>query len=248
MVRTLFIHFGITCLLLPSAFAQTPAPMAKVARYAVTFINRHDTNNDGILQQEEWEKLPGTPRAIDIDGDGQIALDELIRYFTDYGQGRTIHRTIVIDRSTPVPFNRDNRRLFRPFWQRTDTPSVAPSETQEPPDVSMEEMMIANEEPVDDDVYQRLLEERQIPTSRPYHVIPAQLRGVPRWFIILDKNGDGQVTLAEFAPTLAPATVKNFERFDKNGNGIIEPDEVRSVSTSTTTGGNTIGTAASASE
>ena len=234
-------------MLLSSVFAQAPVPTAKISRYADAFVKKHDTNSDGILQQEEWEKLPGTPRAIDIDGDGQITRDELIRYFTDYGQGRTIHGTAVIDRSEPYRFDPGTMRVFQPFWKRADSPPVvSPTETQESPNEDMEEMMKANEQPVDEDVYQRLLEERQIPVSRPYHVVSEQLRGVPTWFLIRDRNGDGQVSLAEFAPTLALATVKIFERLDKNGNGLIEPDEVRNSTTGTTD--TTTGTDTGASE
>lgn len=238
-MKTQLIHLGIACLLLPAAFAQVPVPIAKVSRYAATFIERFDTNGDGILQREEWENLPGTPRAIDIDGDGQISRDELVRYFIDYGQTRTIHRTIVIDRTEPVRFDRDNLRFFRSVLPRAETPPVSRTETQEPQDEdnAIEEMMKTNGEPIDSDVYQRLLEERRIPVSRPYHVSPEQLRGVPRWFVILDKNGDGQVSRAEFAPTLAPASMNYFTRLDKNGDGLLEPGEVRSSATNSTSGG-----------
>jgi len=225
-MRTLFTHFGIACLLLSVAFAQAPPP-AKVARYAVAMIQRYDTNDDGILQLEEWANLPGTPQAIDLDGDQRITLEELIWYFTRHGQGRTIHRTIAVDLSEPYRFDPANLRLFRPVWQRADAPSVSRTEAQEVVDDTIEEMIRANEQPIDDEVYQRLLEERQVPAARPYHVLPEDLRGVPAWFIILDRNGDGQISLAEFAPTLAPAMVERFKQLDKNGNGLIEPDEIQ---------------------
>ena len=226
-MKTFAIHFGIACLLLPVAFAQTPPPPAKVSRYAITMIQRYDTNGDGILQREEWAHLPGTPQAIDLDGDQQITLDELIWHFTRFGQGRTIHRTVAVDLSEPYRFDPTNLRLFSPRLQRADTPSVSLSETPEATNDAMETMMSANEQPIDDEVYQRLLEERQIPATRPYHVLPENLRGVPAWFIILDKNGDGQISLAEFAPMLAPAAVRRFNELDRNGNGLIEPNEVR---------------------
>jgi Ca2+-binding EF-hand superfamily protein len=213
---------------LPAAFANFPAPPAKVVRYAMTMMQRYDTNGDGILQREEWEKMPGTPQAIDLDGDQQITLDELIRYLTRYGQGRTIHRNVPIDLSEPYRFDPANLQVFRPVLPRADVPSFSSAGAHEASDNAMEELMQANEQPIDDEIYQRLLIERQIPAERPYHVLPENLRGVPVWFIMLDRNGDGQVSLAEFAPTLAPAAVELFKRLDKNGNGFIEPDEVRS--------------------
>jgi len=207
--------------------AQTPAPPAKVLRYAATIIQRYDTNGDGVLQREEWERMSGTPQAIDLDGDGQITLDELIWYFTHFGQGRTIHRIVLPDLAEPYRFDPANMRLFRPVWHRAEAQTTPQAETQDVSDDTIEEFMRMHEQPVDDDVFQRLLEEGQIPAERPFHVLPENLRGVPAWFILLDRNGDGQISLAEFAPTLAPARVALFRQLDRNGNGFIEPDEVR---------------------
>jgi Ca2+-binding EF-hand superfamily protein len=45
---------------------------------------------------------------------------------------------------------------------------------------------------------------------------------------MLDKNGVGQVSLAELAaPLFSPSMMALFKSFDKNGNGYIEPDEAR---------------------
>ena len=232
----LIFCFTLACLT-PTAFAQAPAARglapapAKVIRYADIFLQRYDINGDGILQQEEWEKMPGTPQIIDLNGDGQITKDELLWYFRHYGQSRTIYRTIAIDLSEPYQFDPANMRLFQPVWQRPSPPPppVPDVATQEQTEESIEAMMSANEQPIDDELYQKMLEERQIPSSRPYHVLPEHLQSVPRWFILLDKNGDGQVSLAEFAPTLSLRDVGLFRRLDKNNNGVIEPDEVRSA-------------------
>jgi hypothetical protein len=230
MMKKLFLilcFFG-TSAALSSVFAQelVSAP-AKVVRYARTVIQRYDTNEDGILQREEWEKMPGAPQAIDMNGDGQITQDELVWYFAHYGQSRTIHRTIRVDFSEPYKFDPANLRLLRPVLP-TAAPSVSGAGTSPTSgDGGAESVMKAHDQTIDDDVYQKLLEERQIPVSRPYHVLPEHLRGVPAWFFVLDKNGDGQISLAEFAPTLLPATVALFKKLDKNGNGFIEPDEVR---------------------
>ena len=213
------------------SFAAELVPPAKVVRYATIMIQRYDTNGDGILQREEWEKMPGTPQAFDLDGDGQITKDELIWSLTRYGQSRTTRRTFTVDLSEPIKFDPNNLRLLKPAVPRTSVPPVAVPDTPELSDDAVEEMMKANEQTIDEEAYQKMLEERQVPASRPYHVLPEHLKGVPRWFILLDKNGDGQISLAEFAPTLSPKRVALFKQLDKNNNGFIEPDEARSPRT-----------------
>jgi hypothetical protein len=228
----LIVCVGMGCLI-PTLFSQELAPApAKIVRYATILIQRHDQNSDGILQREEWAKMSGTPQAIDLNGDGQITRDELIWYLNHYGQSRTIHRTFTRDLSEPYRFDPANLRFLRPFVQRASAPPISNNETnQELFGDAAEGILKANEQPIDDDVYQKLLEERQIPSARPYHVLPESLRGVPAWFILLDKNGDGQISLAEFAPTLAPRSVQLFKQLDKNNNGFIEPDEIRTPQT-----------------
>ena len=231
MKKYQFVFCFIIVWLLPMSFAAEFAPPAKVLRYATTMIQRYDTNGDGILQQEEWEKMPGTPQAIDLDGDGQITKDELVWYLTHYGQIRTIHRTLFVDLSEPYKFDPKNLRFFTPAVPRTTAPPVALADIPESSDDGVSDIMKANEQPIDEDAYQKLLEERLVPSARPYHVLPEHLKGVPTWFILLDKNGDGQISLAEFAPTLSRSRVILFHQLDKNGNGFIEPDEVRTTQT-----------------
>ncbi len=60
-----------------SAPAATGDVPAKVVKYAVGFIKRYDTNNDGVLTQDEWTKLGTDYSSADFDKDGRITPLEL---------------------------------------------------------------------------------------------------------------------------------------------------------------------------
>jgi hypothetical protein len=50
---------------------------------------------------------------------------------------------------------------------------------------------------------------------------------VPDWFIKKDKNGDGQVAMAEFSGDWTDAEVKRFLGWDANNDGVISPVEAK---------------------
>ena len=49
--------------------------------------------------------------------------------------------------------------------------------------------------------------------------------GLPAWFLARDEDGDGQLTLSEFAPKPTPADLREFRRYDLNGDGLITAEE-----------------------
>ena len=50
-------------------------------------------------------------------------------------------------------------------------------------------------------------------------------KGLPSWFLIRDADGDGQVTLAEYAPDVSASSIREFARYDGNGDGVLTPQE-----------------------
>jgi Ca2+-binding EF-hand superfamily protein len=50
-------------------------------------------------------------------------------------------------------------------------------------------------------------------------------KGLPDWFIEKDADGDGQVTMAEYATLWSAAKAEEFARYDLNGDGVITPAE-----------------------
>jgi hypothetical protein len=44
---------------------------------------------------------------------------------------------------------------------------------------------------------------------------------LPEWFLERDADGDGQLTLAEFAPQATAAQVAQFRQMDLNQDGVV---------------------------
>ena len=62
--------------------------------------------------------------------------------------------------------------------------------------------------------------------ARRYFVPAGRLPGgLPEWFNERDTDGDGQLTLAEFAPDARPDQSLEFETFDANRDGVITSQE-----------------------
>jgi hypothetical protein len=60
-----------------------------------------------------------------------------------------------------------------------------------------------------------------------FHVSRASLPpGLPEWFTTRDADGDGQITMPEFAPSPSRADVVEFNRFDRNHDGVITAEEL----------------------
>jgi Ca2+-binding EF-hand superfamily protein len=79
---------------------------------------------------------------------------------------------------------------------------------------------------------------RSYTTRGPYRPKSATERlpkGLPDWFARNDADGDGQISMAEFAVSWTDDKVEEFAEHDANGDGVITPREVlsdRSIKTS----------------
>ncbi len=218
------------------------APLA-LRFYGRYLIGKYDADANGSLERAEWEdKLIGA-QAIDLNGDWTLTDQEVLFYLARYASGRTIHNpapkrpTYVANR---VVLEEDKETRIRPASapMRRETADAAAATDKENAnalaEMSDEEALAlfveenkALEEIEDQELLGVLLTEIDSATRREYAAPPEALKNVPVWFLARDVNGDGQLTLREFAPTLSTPAVAYFGKLDKNGDGFVVPDEAR---------------------
>jgi hypothetical protein len=209
----------------PSVDVESPASegdapiLAKVLRYARRLVERYDRNGDGKLQPEEWRQMQGSPKLIDRDGNGEITLDELAQYVANHGARRKIR---LLSRNLEELVA--NPPLLHPSTAASPGPSDGGEASQPGGDATTPKRP-------DDPALQTPNSPTQ-GADRMFHVSPkGQPPNLPEWFTTRDTNGDGQLTLAEYAPKATQTDVDEFARYDADGDGVMTPKECARAST-----------------
>jgi len=180
----------------PRPLPEVPVA-AKVRRYAAQFVTRHDSDGDGQLGPKELNGLPDGLRNADYSADGFVTTEELAASIAEYGLRRRMKL------SSPPPDNSDNL---------VDGPNSGGQETQPRGDTPA-----ATNGP-DGEPTRRRDTKFFVPSNR----LP---KGLPAWFVRLDRNGDGQLTISEFAPKGRQADIARFRKYDANGDGVVTAKE-----------------------
>ncbi len=191
-------------------------PPAKVLRLAQRTLRRYDLNANGRLEEAEWRKMPGEPRKMDTNGDGVITLEELTRRIASFGPRRSVEPAYSVAGSqalSPEEKNQEAAKSARglPTEELDDGPGVSAGGAKP----------AAGARPPGDDAAPKE------PRRETKFAIPAKRlpKGLPDWFLRRDLDGDGQITVAEFAPNPTPADLDEFARYDANRDGVITPSE-----------------------
>ncbi|MCF0233351.1 MAG: hypothetical protein HUK22_00070, partial [Thermoguttaceae bacterium] len=129
------------------------------------------------------------------------------------------------------PASAKYRRATEAEAKKAEEEEARPSESiADLSDEEVEERLVdgnpALESVYDDELLNVLLSDMDASSAREYAAPPEALRGAPVWFLARDKNGDGQLTLLEFAPNLTPQATAMFGKLDKNADGFITVAEV----------------------
>ena len=217
-----------------------PVTSLLLRRYADFLVKKYDYNKDGTLSESEWSKMGGAPQAIDMNGDFILDSPEIVYYLARYARERTIFNPIP-----PTPADRrhmivsDGTVLLRPLsgLLKTETPEEAEKAKEEEEELAdlteedLDTLLDETEETVgtvdDPKLFGLLQEEMDESKQREFAAPLEQLKGMPVWFLSRDTNGDGQLSLREFAPGLSLEATAFFGKIDLDHDGLLTPDEVR---------------------
>ncbi|QDU80868.1 EF hand [Polystyrenella longa] len=174
----------------------------KVFSYANRVLKKYDLDRSTSLEPAEYQQLSDAEslKQADVDGNQKITLQELAQYMANYGEHRRI-------------------RLLSPYSgeKQADEPNRATnSEAALNPDDQPEPEKSAEEK------------EQTRRRSLKYAVKPSRLpEGLPNWFLGLDRNGDAQLSISEFAPSAGQLKVDEFRKLDLNSDGLVTPEEYK---------------------
>ncbi len=184
----------------------TYAVPIKVYRYAESLVRQYDRNGDGVLDAQEWQQMHGNPAPADADGDGAITIDEMVQWIAKYGQNRRIRVAIP-----PIGLSGDS-----------GADEGSPAKTGGVGKTGASAEAAADKLNAEPDFAELEESRRQAKFYVPSKRLPA---GLPAWFLARDEDGDGQLSLSEFAPKPTPADLRDFEQYDLNGDGLITAKE-----------------------
>lgn len=189
--------------------------------YAANMLKRYDKNGSGALEREEWSQMRGEWwKSADTNGDGTIALDEIVGRLAGYRaryQSRSSTTTVTSTQSTPSSST---------SFGSTSSPAASSSATTS--SVSSTSATTNTNTATTPAATSTAATTTAVPVRKPYRFLTPTERlpaGLPDWFTRRDTNGDGQVTLAEFSEALSDDVASEFAKHDLNNDGVVTPQE-----------------------
>jgi len=194
-----------------------PAPPMKIARYASRLMQRYDTDGNGHLSRAEWGLMQGRPAVMDRDQDGQITLAEMILHIREYARYRKLGYSNPSGQTgltAPIP---PNPASPVPIAHNPEQNAANASDT----------LVMTSEKNDSTGAVTATTEKPGFEHPDAPYYVPARLRpsNLPAWFVQRDRNGDGQLSLAEFAPSDSREAVLTFQRLDASQDGLLTPQE-----------------------
>lgn len=208
-----------------SLAASSAAPrMANYDSLGKSLLRQYDKDGNGYLDKTELPPLPGQFELYDDDGDGKAFPAEIARGYARQAAAQTTQVAANIVRQSNSLFealdtNGDGRlglREVRAAAQRLTSL-----------DKNQDQSISGDELPESFSV-SFALGAAATPADRPAIVTTAGPRlavaSGPQWFVRMDRNADGDVTLKEFL-----GSEDDFLRMDSSGDGLLDAQEAKAA-------------------
>jgi Ca2+-binding EF-hand superfamily protein len=186
---------------------------ARMRQLAESLIKQNDKNGDGMLQRDEWGNLRESQQAADANKDGVITVDEFVVHLQSYsaggGWGSRGDRGRGGFGGERGGFGGGERGGFGEggfgeggfgeggFGERSSSSSSSRTSSK-------------------------------LTARKSYRASPATERlpkGLPDFFLRNDADGDGQISMSEYAASWSDRIAAEFAEYDLNSDGIITPEE-----------------------
>lgn len=172
---------------------------AKQERYAKSLLKQFDSSGNGVLEKEEWSQMKTRYAAADANKDSVITVQELTVFNSGYSRKSSLVAKRE-DKKSPTSSERRRDRGRDSDRRRDDR-----RRGDEAKEKKSYRFLTATER------LSETLSDRQQES-----------------FVKLDRNGDGQIAMAEFSTVWNDAKVREFSRFDQNRDGLVTPVEYSS--------------------
>jgi len=181
---------------------------AKVFRYARRFVERRDQDGDGqLLPSDQWPEDQLAPLAADLDGDGMLTVEEIAQAIANYGRDHAI-------------------RVAAPPYGDSPFPPLLTPTTPSEEAIAAESSAETGADPALETPSNGAAEDATQLAPRRDRRFAARLpAGLPDWFDDRDGDGDGQLTVREFAPAGTATRLGQFADYDANHDGVVTADE-----------------------
>jgi Ca2+-binding EF-hand superfamily protein len=190
-----------------------------------SLLMQFDKDGNGYLDKTELPPLPGQFEMYDENGDGKAYPEEIAAGYVRQNapQSTQVVASVIHQGNSlfqTLDTNRDGRLGLREM--RAAAARLAALDKNQ-------DQVIAGDEIPESFTVSFGLGGTGVRVDQPVIVSspgarPASGRG-PQWFIGMDRNGDGDVTLKEFLGTEA-----DFQRLDANGDGLLDAQEAKAGS------------------
>ncbi len=223
-------------------YAPQEAGPARLARVAA-FLRRLDTNGNGMIEEEEATGFQRQVLERVLSRNGikvkfPISIEQVMQATTSAARSEGSDATgggltPAVVGVGPAPDRRRPARgrspgLAAPSCSRPSPAPAPPGNVAEPPvgaDSTTAPVDPPGISPSSNSGESAPGKARAAQVGAISHCQGASAQGLPDWFIQKDTDGDGQISMAEFASQWTPEKVREFESYDRNHDGFITAAE-----------------------